>query len=384
VGVAGYYAGAIRSAFTFVGLVLAALLCVPLASVAKPILPWFDIKHPLLIGLLAPIIVWIFIVLVVRSAGEGVHRQIHTFYKYKATDEERLRWERLIQRLGLCLGLLNGTVYLFALSVLIYVLGYSAVQLATPGQDPAALKIITQLADNLKQTRLDKAIGSYVPSAKVYYDAADIAGIVYQNPLVQSRLASYPVFLALMEKPEFKVLSTNVAFQEFWLKRPPIRELVNHALVKPLVQNPDYYVSVLQMLGGDLTDLRQYIETGRSAKYDDIRILGRWDFNLERSYKLTRRSRPTMTPLERALVRRTLETSMFNAALTGLLDNRVLLQTTTTNNTLRVVQGSWKDTGGGTYLLTLSEEGKKREMEASVEASKLTIVSEGLTLIFEK
>ncbi len=381
---AGYYAGAIRSAFTFAGLLLASVLCMPLAPFAKPIVSLFDVRHPWLLGLLAPILVWILVVLLVRSSGEAVHHKVHTYFSYKVTDHERLEWERLSQRLGMCVGLLNGTIYFLALSVLIYVVGYFTVQVASPGQDPTSLKIVNQLAGALKQTRMERAIGSFVPSAPVYYDAADIAGTVYQNPLVESRLASYPVFLALMERPEFKVLSTNVAFQEFWLRQPPIRELMNHAFVKPLVQTPEKYNEVLAMLGGDLKDLKQYIETGHSPKYDDMKFLGRWDFRLERSYKLTRRSRPTMSPVERAVVRRILETSMLNANLTALLDHRVLLQTTTTNNTPRVVQGTWQEAGGNKYLLTLTEDGRKREVPAEVDASKLTLTRDGLILIFEK
>lgn len=384
VAAAGYYAGAIRSAFTFLGLLLAAMLCVPLAPLAKPLLSIFHVEQPLLIALLGPIIAWVFVVLVVRSSGEAVYQKVHTFYKYKVTDEERLRWERLNQRLGLCLGLLNGTVYLLALGVLIYVLGYSTIQVATPEDDPMPLKVVNSLAEGMKETGMQKAVGSFVPASKIYYDASDIVGTVYQNPLVQSRLASYPVFLALMEKPEFKGLATNKTFQEFWLRRPPIRELLNHEQVKPLVQDPQYYTSVLDMLGGDLKDLKQYIETGRSPKYDDIKILGRWEFDLSRSYKLTRRRRPTMSPLERILIRRTLETTMLNASLVALLDNRVLLETTTSNKTRKVVQGTWKEAGRAKYTLRMSEDGRRRNLEAEVEGSTLTIDQDGIILIFEK
>ncbi len=91
-----------------------------------------------------------------------------------------------------------------------------------------------------------------------------------------------------------------------------------------------------------------------------------------------------MNPVERLLVRRTLESSLFNATLTALPDNKVLLQTTTTNNTPRVVQGTWKEAGPNKYLLRLTEDGKKRELEAEVEGNKLTLPRDGLILIFEK
>jgi hypothetical protein len=35
---------------------------------------------------------------------------------------------------------------------------------------------------------------------------------------------------------------------------------------------------LLARLGGEAHDLKIYLETGKSPKYDDERILGRWEF----------------------------------------------------------------------------------------------------------
>jgi hypothetical protein len=85
-----------------------------------------------------------------------------------------------------------------------YVLGYATIQVSTSDKDSAALKILNRTAQEIQSARLDKAVAPFAPAAEFYYDAADILGVIYHNPLVQSRLSSYPVFLTLAEKPQFK------------------------------------------------------------------------------------------------------------------------------------------------------------------------------------
>jgi hypothetical protein len=46
---------------------------------------------------------------------------------------------------------------------------------------------------------------------------------VVSSTLVQSRLATYPAFIALSERPEFQNIATDVALQEFLIKAPDHR-----------------------------------------------------------------------------------------------------------------------------------------------------------------
>jgi hypothetical protein len=384
VGLAGYYAGGIRAAVTFVGLLAASLLALPLAALARPVLAIFDVKHPILVSWLSPIIVWIFLVAVFRSGAEAVHRQIHTYYKYKVADDERERWEWLNQRLGLCVGVLNGAVYLFALSTLLYALGYFTVQAGSGDRDPAPLRLVNRLALSLQQSGLARAVAGFVPKSPVYYDAADIIGTLHHNPLAQSRLSSYPAFLGLMERPEFKTLSTDQTFQEFWLKQPSLRELLRHERVKPLVENAANYSDVLQLLGGDLQDLKAYVETGRSARYEGMKIVGRWEFDFRRSFNLARRAKPNMSPAESARLRRMLTTDYASASLTIMPDNRLLFKATSTNNTPVSAAGRWSETGGGNYQLTLGEGGRAAEVTATIEAGRLQYTRDGVTVVYLK
>src|SRR5207302_1226018 len=115
------------------------------------------------------------------------------YYKYKGSDTQRSLFERLNERLGICLGLANATVYVFLLSVVAYIFGYFTVQVATSDKDSAGLRFVNNICRDLEKTGMSRAIAPFVPASKLYYDGADILGHIYHNPLAaQSRLSSYP------------------------------------------------------------------------------------------------------------------------------------------------------------------------------------------------
>src|SRR4029077_922613 len=123
----------------------------------------------------------------------AVHQKIEVYYKYKTGDLLQALWERLNQRLSLCLGVLNGAAYLILICSLIYMIGYWTVQTKSES-DPWYLKLVSTLAKDLEVTRMSAVARAADKMPENYYDAADVAGIVYQNPLVEGRVSRYPGF----------------------------------------------------------------------------------------------------------------------------------------------------------------------------------------------
>src|SRR4051812_33269385 len=107
----GYYQGAIRVAFSLVGLLIGALLAMPLAGLVKPILSIVGVSHPVLISFVAPALVFLIILIAFKSVALAVHKKVDAYYKYKATDTQRSLFARLNQNVGIPLGLANATVY---------------------------------------------------------------------------------------------------------------------------------------------------------------------------------------------------------------------------------------------------------------------------------
>src|SRR5438132_3466560 len=268
-GMVGFYQGAIRAGFSFVGLIIAAALAMPLGHLISPILKLVGVRHPIWLALIGPLVAFLIVLTIFKSAGFAVHRKIDGYYKYQDSDTRRLLFERLNQRLAICVGLMNATVYLFLIAIVFYILGYFTVQASTSAKDPFTMKLVNRITEDITATRFDRAIAPFVFAKDRYYDAVDVLGDVLHNPILESRLASYPPFLPLVDRPEFKDLGNDPKCQEFWMAGPTFTQVKSHPKLGPLVDNIELYTNVVALLSGDFKDLKTYVETGRSEKYGD-------------------------------------------------------------------------------------------------------------------
>jgi hypothetical protein len=381
VAIVGYYQGALRASFSFVGLLVAAMLASPLGSLLKSIVPIFGVKNPVTIAFVAPVLAFVLVLVLFKLAALTVHKKVEAWYKYKGSDTQRMLWERLNARLGIPVGLANGIIYVFGICTLIYSAGYLTVQVATGDQDSWTLRLMNRLSADVSSTGMDKAVAPFMPKSELYYDAADVVADIFHTPLLQNRLANYPPLLLVGEKEEFKPLSEQT-FQQEWIKGMTFGSFVNHDRVKPLVENPEVVTNVLGMLGGDFKDLKIYLETGTSPKYDDEKILGRWAFNFNASMNAARRKRPTMGSLEIRQLRTRMGTLFAKSTLTATIDRKAILKLPAVPGSKGTVQGSWKNSAGK-YILGITEDGKRLELEADVDGRNLIFTKDNLVLVFE-
>src|SRR5947209_17719052 len=126
----GYYQGAVRVGFSLIGLLVAALLAMPLSGLMKPILGIFGMTHPILLSFVAPAVAYLLVLTIFKIGAVAAHKKIDAYYKYKGSDTKRSLFERVNSKLGICLGLANATVYVFLLAVVAYVFGYFTIQVA--------------------------------------------------------------------------------------------------------------------------------------------------------------------------------------------------------------------------------------------------------------
>jgi uncharacterized membrane protein required for colicin V production len=386
----GYRQGAIRVAFSLAGIVLGALLAVPLAMLIRPGLAATGIKNPILLWLLGPGLVFLVVLIIFKIAGLAVHNKIAVYYKYQTGDLQPVLWERMNRRLGLCLGLVNGAAYLVLISLPVYMLSYWTFQIATPESDPGVVKLLNRLGEDLESTGMERVAGTLDKTPAAYYDAADIAGLIYHNPLLQARVSRYPALLSLAERPEFQDLADDMQFTEMQMKQVPIMELIKYPKMQAILNNPDTLKAVSDTLAPDLKDLRTFLETGMSPKYSSEKILGRWDFDVNGTLALLRKTRPNipfveMQKLKKGLALRYAKTSFIAAA-----DQQVFLKSfphlkgaadATPSAELGSWQGQWKNSDGK-YELALSMDGKEEAMTAAIEGDRLTLTGPGMELAF--
>jgi hypothetical protein len=377
-GIVAYYQGALRATISLVGLLFALLLAGPVGKLINAILPALGLGHPALLAVLGPAIAFVLILVAFKAAAVVVHRKVDAYYKYKASDTQRLLFGRMNMRVGVPVGLCNGVIYFFILCTAVYTLGYGTFQLATSEQDSWAMRVVNRLSEDMKGTGMAKAAAPMMPEKEMYYDACDILASIYHQPLLQNRLANYPPFLTLAERPEFKPI-TDQKFQEEWQRGMSLSEFMKNEKVNPLLNNRELFTNVVGLLGGDLKDLKAYLDTGKSPKYDDERILGRWEIDARESVARARRLKPNMGSVELRRLRTLLGTAFKDSTLTTTIDNRAILKLPALKDK-GTQQGSWKSSDGR-YILRFKETG---DLEILLDGKNLIFTNkDGTTLVFE-
>ncbi|MGA2029374.1 MAG: CvpA family protein [Verrucomicrobiota bacterium] len=383
----GLRQGAIRAAFSFVGIVAAGLLAVPLGKLFKPLLPHVGIHSSTLISVIAPLEGFVVVWILFKVAGFLVHRKVELFYKYKAGDLRQALWERLNHRLGLCVGLLNGTAWLVLVSFIIFNFTYWTVQIASSDNETKTTKFINHLGRDLESTGLDKAAHAIAPLPDNFYKMADLAGLLCQNPDLGDRLVRYPAFLSLVESSDFQQLAQDNTFTDGWSGRAPIGQLLNDPQVKVMLKNNDLIKTVLGIVEGNLDDLLTYLKTGQSPKYDPEKILGRWDFNVNSTLAMLRMARPNIPSNEMKVIRALWIQGFASTTFVAGSDGQAFLKNLPDFKSqplmLEIWKGSWA-ANGTNYDLTLSDDNLSETMAAEIIGDRLTMTNKTESFVFDR
>jgi len=389
----GLRQGAIRVAISFVGIILSALLSMPLSGIVQPLLPHFGFHNPFLIQLLAPILVFFIVLSLFKSLGLLVHHKVNVYYKYKADDIRRILWERVNKRLGLGLGLLNGLAYFVLILLVIYNFSYWTVQVASSDEERLPVRILNRLGWDLQDTGLIRVARAIDPMPEMYFKTADLAGLICQNPQLLDRLSVYPAFLSLSERDDFKQLGQNADFQNAWKSHSPISQMWNNPQASAIRQTGDTADMVWNLVLTNLDDLQTYLQTGESAKFSPEQILGRWDFNVMSSLTALAQTRANVPSSEMAATRALWIPAYSNTVFVAGADGQAFLknlpqnfkpqpnQPTTYDKA--TWQGQWKSDGNN-YNVTLASSGANKFAAATIDGTRLTIKTESDTFIFDR
>jgi hypothetical protein len=346
------------------------------------------VQNPVLLWALGPVIVFILFSLAFKAGAAAVHHKADVYFKYKAGDLRLALWERLNQRLGLCLGILNGTAYFILLCFFIYVPSYLTVQVASGEKDPKWMRLLNQMGHDLHSTGMAKVARALDSIPQVDYDMADFAGILYHNPLIEARLGSYPDFLALAERAEFAGLGADTRFRESWMGQVPVMELMEHPTLQGVRNNPELLKAIWNTVAPDLNDLYTYLASGNSPKWDPEKILGRWAFDANWTMSLMRRAKPRMLASEMQRYKQWMLVAFSKTRMVARTDNQVSLRdlpplripAAGTSPGPQTFQGQWKSLSGGKYQLGFPN----GEWPASVEGERMVIKADGTDLAFER
>jgi hypothetical protein len=383
----GHKLGAINAAFTFVGILFAALLAAPLGGLVKHLLAHTGIHNETMAWAIAPIVTFFIILSVFKAAGFFVHRKVEVYYKYQAGDLRLALWERLNARLGACIGTLNGTAYLVLASFVIFNFSYWTVQVAPSDNETRTTKFINHLGNDLQSTGLDKAGRSLAAMPDNFYEVADLAGLIAQNPQLSDRLGNYPAFISLVERDDIQQLVKNSDFAAAWNAHAPMGQLLNDPQFKTLLQNTDLIKLVWGTVLNNLDDLTAYLKTGTSAKFNNP-IFGRWDFNVSVSVAMLRQARPNIPSNEMRVIRAMWTQGFADTTLVAAGDSQAFLKNLPNFKKQPPVPETWKGTwtvSGTNYNLSLDCNGENKSLTAQIGDGRLTLKDDDKSvLIFDR
>jgi Colicin V production protein len=323
---AGFCFGVIRALTTFFGLFLSVLVARIFAHSVTPALAHLGIKDPVLAWLLAPLLVFLLALTVVKVLGFVAQRNVNLYFKYKAGDLKLALWTRLNARLGIFVGLANAVVYMVLISMVIYFLSYATTQLSSEDNAGWSVKLLNEAGRELQSTGMARVAAAVDPMPANYYKAVDLAGLIYHNDLLEARLSRYPAFLSMAERPEFQDIANDKDFAELRQRQPPISEILDHPKLKPILNNPDELREIWAILVNNFDDILGFLKTGQSQKYADQKLVGNWDFNLNATLTTFQESKPDATSQEMRRARRGLTLMFGKTTILATLDNQAFLK----------------------------------------------------------
>ncbi len=390
---AGWRLGAIRAAISFVGILFAALLAAPVGKLIHPLLPHLGAGNPVIAWALAPVVGFILVSIVFKIVGQPVHSKVEHFYKYQAGDLRLALWERLNSRLGICVGLLNGALYFVLICFLIFNLTYWTTQVAPASTQPLVIRVANTLGNDLQATGLNRmaaAVGTLPP---FYYQLADLSGFLMHNPQVGPRLAAYPALTSLWERDDMRPLVQDATLTNALASGATLGEIMKDPNAESFIKNQDQTKLVTGILQTNWDDLTNYLQTGKSPKYDGDKIIGRWEFNPAVTVAWMRQGNPKIPASQMRMVRAWMTVAYANTRVLVTGDNQVFVKSLPH---LKVVPGQpaptteqndWKgdwNASGTNYDVHLTYNGEDKFYTAVAEDLRLSVKDGKNLLIFDR
>jgi hypothetical protein len=321
-GAIGFFSGAIRTALLWFGVVVSCFLTGMIAPKLVALMPKVGVKHPLWIELTPYIIVFSLLALVVYGIGFAVHHKVAMIYKYQRDDYSRAKWETMNKHLGISVGLLIAVMMFFVVAHVAYAGGYLTAQVAEDKNNPFWINFLTNAREDMHSVGLDRSMAALDKTSSRFYDTADVIGLIYHNPVLQGRLANYPYFLSLGQNSELQEIGGDKEYNDLLFGKASFGAIINHANTKRILANKEI---VDQVKAVDLKDLKTYLETGKSPKYDDERILGRWILDKDAVLTQVRKAAPEMKANDLLALRKAVAT-LPDITLINTLDNKVIVK----------------------------------------------------------
>jgi hypothetical protein len=383
-GMAGYYRGPICAAFSFVGLIFGIVLAGPLSPLTRHLLPLLGFHHAVWNLFIPGALALVIVLIIFKIVGNTLHQKMCIHFKYQRDERLFIRWERVYQRLGFCVAAVNGVIYFFLLMLPVYVAGYFTTEVGADDL-PLSARVAASLRAQLHDSKLDRVVANFDPTPPVIYEATEIADLVRHNPLLVGRLSHYPPLLTFAQQPQIQDLMSDLTLQQMIQTQAKIVDVIQYPKVLGVLTNVMFAEQLHGLLGDDLGDLKQFLLTGKSAKYDGEKLLGIWDIDVHATLAEARRLHLDMPRAQIAALHTELVPLITGLSFTVTTDNQIILRKQNPNSTVftAVGQGTWKNTGSA-YEVALAGNRPNPVQVTPSDDGTFLFERNGRVLIFNK
>lgn len=396
VSLAGWRQGAIRAAFSFVGILFAALLAAPLGHLFRPLLPHLGFTNPLTSWALAPVVGFIVASIPLKVAAHHVHYRAEYFYKYHGGELRQALWLRLNARLGICIGLMNGAAYFVLVSFFIFNVAYWTTQAqaepASSSNQPLLFRMVNSLGEGLQSSGFSKTASAVGTLPTRYYKLADVAGLLLQNPQLGPRFAAYPGLTSLWHRDDMQSLVTDPTVTNALVSGASLSDIVKTPSVQAFFANKDLTKIVQDAMMTNLDDLTTYLKTGASKTYDGEPVIGKWQFNADVTLAWLRQDQPKIKENEMRAIRAVWSQAYAQTTLLTTGDNQVFVRnfpkfvTSPQQGQPPFQPEDWKgdwSRDGTSYTLHLTLNGQDKFLSGTTDGLRLRVKDGHTLLVFD-
>jgi len=318
----GMQLGGVRAGVGFIGALIGLAIAPVLGGWLAPLLTRMLTLQPTWLLVIPAVLGFAIVWLISIGIGFAAHRPVELHFKYREDEPTRQAFEKANKAIGLFVGMLTGVCVFLAVGKPIYSKGYLTTQISSDAE-PSPIGTVNGLRSGMASTGWDKTFAALDRTPAKFNVVADLLGLIYANPALTNRLVDYPPFLELVERPEIVEVFGDTDYLKLLQDQAGFTAMINHPRTLALIANPDVQ-EVLQKL--DLADLKSYLETGKSPKYDDERLLGRWKTDMGAINTDARRRRANMALADLKNLRMALNLILGKATMTVYPDNRFVLR----------------------------------------------------------
>lgn len=400
VGALGRQIGGLRMGISLLGVVVALFASGPLAPVVRSALGAVGIKNPILMWALGAPLAFLGIMMAFNSVAVAVYIKISGYFKFRAPDDVRMRWERIDAGMGLTAGLLAAVFYLLAASAYLFHVGYFTTQVESPTDNPIWLKMVNKVSADLSGSGFDRVAVGVGQASPAFFQTADVVGLLYHNPELQNRLDEYPLFMSLAENADLQAILTNATFAPLLLAKTNVSLILKDPATPQLIAHGEIQRMIKEV---DLADLANFLQTGTSEKYAKEPLVGKWQVDLRETMNAFRRANPKVSVVDANRLVGLMRIAISDYTLTATPDDKIYVKgkrdplSFVAMATPRfafppldpaapiknVLTGSWKKEGDN-YQFTLQSPAGEKTADAKLVGNKITTQIGANSVVFAR